>query len=103
MALVGQICAGIDVAKAQRLLSGLSAQSIEEQNGSFKPGARLSKLNRLALLVVRKHVRGERANVQFNLKELAEKQVQLKLDMRTLRVEKQLKQYRESYARSIMK
>ena len=71
-------------------ISGLSAQSIEEQNGSFKPGARLSKLNRVALLVVRKHVRGERANVQFNLKELAEKQVQLKLDMRALRVEEQL-------------
>ena len=31
-------------------------------------------------------MRGERANVQFNFKELAEKQVQRKLDMRALRV-----------------
>ena len=54
------------------------------------------------VLVVRKHVRGERANVQFNLKELAEKQVQRKLDMRALRVEEQLEQYRESYARSMV-
>ena len=67
-------------------ISGLSAQSIEEQNGSFKPGARLSKLNRVTLLVVRKHVRGERVNAQFNLKELAEKQVQCKMDMRALRL-----------------
>ena len=35
-------------------------------------------------------MRGERANVKFNLKELAEKQVQRKLDMRALRVEEQL-------------
>jgi hypothetical protein len=47
-------------------------------------------------------VRGERANVQFNLKELAEKQVQRKLDMRALRVEEQLEQYRESYVRSMV-
>ena len=47
-------------------------------------------------------MRGERANVQFNLKELAEKQVQRKLDMRALRVEEQLEQYRESYVRSMV-
>ena len=59
-------------------------------------------MNRLALLVIRKYVRGKRTKVKNNLKALAKAQVERKLKVRAARVLDQLKKYREEYARSMV-
>ena len=86
----------------QMRIDGLCAQAMEEQNGSFKPGARLDKLNRVALLVLRKYARGQRSTVTANLKKLAKAQVDRKLEVRKANVLIKLEKYRESYARSMV-
>jgi hypothetical protein len=86
----------------QMRIDGLCAQAMEEQNGSFKPGARLDKLNRVALLVLRKYARGQRPTVTANLKKLAKAQVDRKLEVRKANVLIKLEKYREAYARSMV-
>lgn len=83
-------------------IGGLAAQAIEEQNGSFKEGARLSKLIKLAVLVVRKWARGQRSRTREMLKERRTTQAKRKLAMRVAHVEDMLENARERYARSLV-
>lgn len=86
----------------QMRIDGLAAQANEEQNGSFREGARLSKMNKLALLVLRKWSRGKREEVTAHLKRRRLQQIDRKMAVRLAHVEDMLEKAREQYARSMV-
>ena len=119
--LVGQICAGVMVAKAKSVLTVFidetelecsSMQSmittIVDESDCVRSialdGVTLlkKKTSQAALLLIRRWTRHKRPLVRKHLAELAKAQVERKLQMRRACVEAKIEKYREVYARAMV-